>query len=356
MAGSLEFLLPGDPMTATGGYAYDREILDQLSALGWQVRLHRLDAGFPLPDPTARAAAASVLAGLASNATVVIDGLALGALPDELHAHAARLRLVALIHHPLALETGLAPALAQRLASQERRALAAVRRVIVTSESTAALLAGYGVAPARLAVVRPGTQRRVRARGGTDGTLQLLCVGSVVPRKGHAVLVRSLAGLRDRAWQLRCVGSLARDPLTVQSLRRLIAATDLEQRVLLLGELDDRALTVCYASADAFVLASYMEGYGMALAEALASGLPIISTRAGAIAQTVPPQAGLLVEPGDEAALGQALARVMDDSGLRARLGEGAWQAGQRLYGWRDAGLLFARELERARAPGVDLK
>jgi glycosyltransferase involved in cell wall biosynthesis len=73
----------------------------------------------------------------------------------------------------------------------------------------------------------------------------------------------------------------------------------------------------------------------MAYAEAMAHGLPIIATVAGAIPETVPPDAGLLVPPGDAAALAEALRRMLVEPGLAARLAAGSRTAGARLPSWR---------------------
>ena len=78
----MHFLVPGDPLARTGGYAYDRRIVAGLRALGHAVQVHALDASFPHPDDAALEAARRVLNALPSDAIVVIDGLALGAMPE----------------------------------------------------------------------------------------------------------------------------------------------------------------------------------------------------------------------------------------------------------------------------------
>ena len=137
-------------------------------------------------------------------------------MPDAAVRHGSRLCLVALVHHPLALETGLAPAAAAALAASERTALAATRGVVVTSPATAAGLADYGVSRDRIAVVEPGIDRAARSRGtrAADATadVELLCVASLVPRKGHLLLLEALARLRHLPWRLTCVGSPELDP------------------------------------------------------------------------------------------------------------------------------------------------
>jgi glycosyltransferase involved in cell wall biosynthesis len=260
--------------------------------------VHELDSSFPQPTPAALLASDALLGGLPDGALVVIDGLAFGAMPELATRHAERLRLVALVHHPLALETGLDAAQATRLRESEAIALRHARRVMVTSERTARLLADYDVPTTRIYVVEPGTDpaplTMPRAAGGP---LRLLSVGTITPRKGHLVLVEALGELTGLDWRLDCAGSLERDPRTAMALRKRIAALGLGTRVRLLGELPPSALRGLYARADLFVLASLFEGYGMAYAEALARGLPVLGTTGGAIADTVPTDAGILVQP-----------------------------------------------------------
>lgn len=346
---TLHFVLPGDPATLTGGYIYDRNILSGLRAHDWQVHLHTLDSSFPFPTGAAIDAAEETLAKLAADALVVIDGLALGAMPEVVAKHQERLRLIGLVHHPLADETGLGTRQRRELAKSEMRALFSVRRVIVTSAWTREQLIDDGLPAGRIGVVEPGTEPAAIANGSGGAELTLLCVATVTPRKGHAVLFDALARLRSRRWRLDCVGSLKRDAAAVEALRAQIERTGLVDRVRLLGELTEEALNDCYSSADLFVLASYLEGYGMAHTEALARGLPIVATAAGAVPHTVPSTAGLLVPPGDAEALADALICVLDDQALRDTLARGARAARERLPTWQKACGRFDAELRAVR-------
>jgi len=140
---SLAFAAPGALTTPTGGFVYDRHIVVGLRSLGWRIDALDLGNGFPFPSVAARALALARLAALPADQPIVIDGLALGVLPDA----AARLRaLTALVHHPLALESGLSFSDAAALRVSEAEALACARRVIVTSPFTARLVVrpGYG--------------------------------------------------------------------------------------------------------------------------------------------------------------------------------------------------------------------
>jgi glycosyltransferase involved in cell wall biosynthesis len=347
---ALHFAVPGDLDTLTGGYIYDRRMISELRVASRPVIVHRLSDSFPHPTPAALDDAAETLAALEDGVSVVIDGLAFGAMPRIARREATRLRLIALVHHPLAAETGLRPEAQDRLFRDERAALSTAHRIITTSPRTARDLARYGVPADRIGTVCPGTDPAPLAAGSSGPERQLLCVATLTPRKGHDILLRALGRIRDRPWQLVCAGSTMRAPATAAAIRSLITEVALDRRVNLAGEAAGEELEALYHGADLFVLASHLEGYGMALAEALARGLPVVSTTAGAIPDTVPADAGLLVPPGDADALAAALGRVLDDDERLARLADGARRARSALPTWPAAARRFAAEvLDRPR-------
>jgi glycosyltransferase involved in cell wall biosynthesis len=343
----LVFAVPGVLTTPTGGYAYDRRIIAELHGLGWQVDLLDLGPGFPRPQLATRASAEARLAALPPGRPVVVDGLALGVMPGLAEQLATTHRLIALVHHPLACECGLAPDEAATLRRSERRALSQVRRVIVTSPSTARLLASsYGVPAGRIKVAPPGSDRVAPARGSRDATVSLLSVGAVVPRKGYDVLLAALAMLADLPWRLTLVGDRTRDPATAQRLDEQIGRLGLAGRVTATGAVASERIDQLYDEADIFVLASRHEGYGMAFAEAIAYGLPVVGTRAGALPETVPADASLLVPIDDPSALAAALRQLIEDPALRRRVATAAQTAAAGLPAWRHAAELFADAIE----------
>jgi glycosyltransferase involved in cell wall biosynthesis len=346
------FLIPGALDQLTGGYLFDWHVIEGLRAAGRAIEVIELPGEYPEPDESARNAAAGALARLPDRAVAVIDGLALLALGECLDREATRLRIVAFVHHPLADETGLSERERNRVAALEARLLRLVRGVLAPSESTARLVAAYGVRRDRIAVTPPGTAKpkRTMRRRPSRGRVEFLCVASLTPRKGHMILVEALAALTDRDWHCRCIGSLVRDAATASAVRYEIGRRGLKGRIGLEGEWEPDRLGQAYAEADAVVLPSFHEGYGMALAEALAHGLPVISTTAGAIPDTVPASAGLLVPPGDVAAFTGALRRFLDEPPLRARLAAGARKAGARLPDWPRAVAGWAAALDRLTA------
>ena len=324
----LAFVVPGRLDQLTGGYLYDRHIIDDLRSRGHAVKIIELA---PNDGETA-------LAKLADGATTVIDGLALPDLDEVVKAQCSRLRLVALVHHPLAEETGLSQVAAEHLMRREAAALQCCRGIVCPSPKTAAAVEAYGIPPDRILVIPPGTAKSDRPFRSRRGPVRsLLCVASVIPRKGHRVLVAALARVRDLDWQMLCIGSLERDPRTARSIRQMISAARLGRRVTLAGEQPPRMVMRAYRAADLFVLPSHHEGYGMAFAEAMAHGLPVIGSSSGAIPETVPREAGLLVPAGDVAALARALRRVIAEPALAVRLAAGSRVAGRRLPDWQRA-------------------
>ena len=169
-------VVPGRLDTPTGGYVYDRRMAQGLSRRGWSVEVRELDDSFPYPTPAALEHAARVLGDLPNGTAVLVDGLALGAMPEVIEQEAARLRIVALVHLPLGADISIDRNTAARLEASERRALAAAALIIVTGRSTLALLARYGIAADKIVVVEPGTARAPLARGsGGALPLRLLC-------------------------------------------------------------------------------------------------------------------------------------------------------------------------------------
>ena len=347
---SLAFMIPGDLESLTGGYGYDRRVIPGLRTLGWKVDVQALDGSFPNPTRFAREDVRRRFAAVADAGVVLVDGLAFGALAGEAERERDRLRLVALVHHPLAEETGIDRPTAALLEASEKRALAATRLVIVTSRPTAISLSRYGVDPGRIAVVEPGTDPATLARGSDGGPVHLLCVASLIPRKGHEVLVEALARLRHLSWRLTCVGSVDRDTDTASRVRAMLAQYELADRVTFTGDLHQPELNGEYDSADVFVLPTFHEGYGMVVSEAIARGLPVISCPTGAIAELVTPDAGVLVPPGDVSQLANALADLIEHRETRRRLAAGARQVRNRLPTWDTASHRLSEALERVAA------
>jgi glycosyltransferase involved in cell wall biosynthesis len=313
-----------DPAAPSGGNAYDRRVCRGLAALGWSVREHAVGGAWPAPLPAERAGLARVLAAVPDGAVVLLDGLVASAVPEVLLPQACRLRLVVLVHRPLG-------------DAAERDALAAAGAVVATSAWTRdRLLDLYGLPADRVHVATPGVEPAALAPGSDTGS-HLLCVAAVAPHKGQDVLTEALAAIADQPWHCVYVGSLTRDPGFVARLRQ--QAAGLGGRVHFAGPLVGRDLDAAYAAADLLVLASRGESYGMVVTEALARGVPVLATAVDGLPDALgrAPDGslpGLLVPPGDPAALAGALRRWLGDAGLRHRLRHSARGRRTVLTGW----------------------
>jgi glycosyltransferase involved in cell wall biosynthesis len=342
------FAVPGCLDAPTGGYGYARKLLALAPGFGVNLTPIRLPGGFPHPSPD-ELAETERLFSASRRPLHLVDGLAYGALPAALVRRLPR-PAVALVHHPLAFESGLAPERRDELLCSEREALAEAKHVIASSHFTARLLAAdFNVPPDKLSIAEPGTEPASRAKG-TGSPVRLLAVGAVSPRKGYDVLVRALAGMRDLEWRLTIAGSLDRAPQAADALAALIAAEGLTGRIALAGAVDDATLARLYDGADVFVSPSLFEGYGMVLAEAMARGLPIVASTGGAAVETVPDAAAIKVPPGDAAALAAALADMIADAPLRRRFADASCAAGRALPRWSDTAAAVAAVLKRAAA------
>ncbi|QBI56556.1 glycosyltransferase family 4 protein [Streptomonospora litoralis] len=342
---AVHVVLPGgidEAGSPSGGNVYDRRMCRSLTEAGRPVAEIAVAGEWPSPGPAARADLDAQLARLPYGTLVLADGLVCCGVPEIVVPHARRLRLAVLVHLPLAAETGLSPPDAADLDAREGATLRAAAAVVATSPGAARrLVERHGLDPARTGTVEPGVDPAPLA-SGTDGAARLLCVASLTPRKGHDVLVDALAGLADRDWTCVCAGPSARSPDHVAAIRGSIASRGMADRVQLAGPLRGAALAAAYAAADLFVLPSRDETYGMAVAEALARGIPVMASDAGALPQTVgtlPDGAvpGVVVPADDASALAAALRDWFDDPALRERLRGAARRRRRELRPWSAA-------------------
>ena len=330
---SLDAVVPegiDDRAQPSGGNVYDRRLLDGLRTRGWRVREHAVPGAWPQADARDRARLAEVLASVPDGSLVLVDGLVAADAPEVLVPAAARVPLVVLLHM-----SGARPGAADR----ERAVLAAAAAVVATSDSTRRLLMGRdALDPGAVHVAEPGVDPAPVASGTTTGGA-LLSVAAVTPGKGHDVLLHALSGLRDLAWRCVCVGSLTRDAVWAARTLRLAQQIGLDDRVEFPGARVGPALAASYAGADALVLATRAESYGMVATEALARGIPVIGSEVGGLPETVGRTAdgrvpGLLVAPGDAAALAHALRRWLEDDALRHDLRAAARERRDSLRPW----------------------
>ena len=345
-----------DPARPSGGNSYDRRILRELAAAGWQLTEHPVAGSWPRPEAAEVSALGRLLAGIPDGAVTLLDGLIASTVPGLLVPAASRLRLVVLVHLPLGMPQPDGTEPDPDTIAGEAAVLAAATGVLTTSGWTRErLLELYPqLPPDAVQVAEPGADPAALVTGSAGGG-ELLCVAAVTRGKGHDVLLAALAGVAELPWRCGWVGSLDREPDFVARLRGQAVSTGLAERIQLRGPLTGTALGQAYAAADALVLASRAETYGMVVTEALAHGLPVLATAVGGLPAALGRTAdgrrpGLLVPAGDPAALSTALRDWLTDAELRQRLRLAARDRRSTLTGWAATGELIGRVLSAAAA------
>ena len=328
------FAIPGDIDTVTGGYLYERRLLDGLRELGTDTEHLRLGGSFPDPTPDDHLHAVATLGAVDVDTPLILDGFVFGSLDSRVMS-GLKAPVIGMVHHPLAAEEGLSSEQRERLFRSEQANLRAAAAVLVPSPHTARMLIeDYGADSSKITVARPGTDKPQRRAVPTDPPL-ILSVGIQHPRKGHDVLLRALAQITDLSWRAVIAGT-PYDARYGEELETLRSGLGLADRVRLAGSVSVADRDEFYREASVFALATRYEGYGLVLDEALSYGLPIVSCRTGAVPDTVPPSAGILVPPDDPTRFADALRAVLVDEPRRCVLAHEAVAAGATLPSWLD--------------------
>ncbi|WP_043660479.1 glycosyltransferase family 4 protein [Thermocrispum municipale] len=331
-------IVPERAGVPSGGTRYDLRMADVL-----RLRVVPVAGGWPMPSAADCAALDKTLAALPTGAVVLVDGLVACAVPEVIGPHSKRLRLGVLVHLPLPDETGLDPVVADTLARKEQQSLSAASLVVTTSAAAARLVrARYDLPEVRVAP--PGVDRAPLTRAEPEGR-RLVCVAAMTPRKGQDVLVEALGQLEDLSWHLRIAGPPV-DARFAAIVQDRIERSGLADRIQLMGTVTGGRLDACYETADLLVLPSHAETFGMVVTEALARGVPVVAGDVGGVPEAVgaEPAGGVLVPPGDPAALARALRRWLTDAEHREELRRAAATRRRQLVTWTEA----AKPLERA--------
>lgn len=229
-------------------------------------------------------------------------------------------RIAVLLHYLPSLEPGLDLRKRQDLQAVERHAVAQADFAIVTGKTVAeAITARWPGKPVFLC--EPGVSDaflRYRA-GHADQTVKLLTVAHLLPGKGHDQLLEILEQLRHLHWHWQLAGDCDLSPETTQRLRDRAAQAGLTGRITFHGALQPEAIAALMANSDLLVSPSTFEAYGMAVAEAAAIGLPVLSNRVGAAEQLIRHGVtGFLATAGDWDSFGRYLHLMLEDAALRA--------------------------------------
>ena len=334
------FVTVGATSRMTGGYLYNARVLAGLRRSGVEVK--ELVAGGADPDEQiAWAPRVGTLLDAPSYDVILVDALARIAVAPHLDRWRAFRPVVALVHELPSAAGGSLEAWTTADQQAYEEPLLRAERLVAVSEHGRALLEARGVPPERVRIVPPGFDRLAISdktppgRRGA-GPVRVLCVAQWIPRKGILTLARAWARDARPGAVLELVGETDADPAYTASVRDELASASAGS-VLISGAVDDAALSDAYAAADLFVLSSRYEGYGMAYAEALSFGLPVVACEVGPVPCLVGRDAALLVPPDDADALANALDLLLENRGLRDRMSAAARRRTAVLPRWEDA-------------------
>lgn len=342
----------------TGGTIYDAEVVRGLRERGDDVDVVSIDPGdgalaqgFALTLPPVAKAALAAKAGVSlarrieaiAPEVVVGDELCFAELAIAFRRLGRGRRVpqrVLLVHHLTAWETELTQARRRVVRAGERLAIEASDRLVATSWTTRARLVAEGVGEP-IEVALPGSDRLERGRAARRGrhderesAVQFVFLGALVPRKRILELLRAFAGGANRHARLSLLGSTTRDCAYVAEVKRAIRDLALADHVTLTGEVGEDGVALALDAADALVMPSSLEGYGIAATEAVRAGVPVIAARAQGLEEALAPCADARVFADDESSLATTMHRFAKDAALRAAMRAAAADASSRMPTW----------------------
>ena len=335
MTRSVHVVLPNDiddPATPSGGNAYDRRVCDGLAAAGWTVREHAVRGAWPRPTGADRAALA---ARARRRCRTAPSCWSTAWSPPPCRTSSRRRRT------PAAAGGAGAHAAGRRDRRQAGASAGRGRRAWSPRATGAGdpLVEPYGLPADRVYAAPPGVDAAPRRRARRRRRSRC-CASPPSPRTRDTTCWSTRwPRSRDRPWTCVCVGSLDRDPAFADAVRRTARTRGHRRPGRVRRPAHRRRPRRRYAAADLLVLPSRGETYGMVVTEALARGVPVLATAVGGVPEALGRVdrrrlPGLLVPPGDPAALAAALRRWLADADLRDRLRKNALVRRTTLTGW----------------------
>ncbi|MEP6017049.1 MAG: glycosyltransferase family 4 protein [Paracoccaceae bacterium] len=338
------FAIPGDKDRRTGGFIYEARVLDELNALGCTTMHMVLPDSFPVPTDADMRATLAMLRAVDPRQVIILDGLVFGAL-DPAGLATVQAPVIAMLHHPLGLETGIDPALASHLLRNEAACLRHAAHIVVPSPHTAKILIDdFGADQSKISIALPGFDRPIR-HSKPIGPPLIVSIGLLTQRKGHDVLLSALAQIQDIPWQAEIIGK-RHDTAVADALIAQNKALSLTDRVTFTGEMNTETMQGRLNAASIFALATRYEGYGMVLSEAMIFGLPIVSCVTGAVPDTMG-DAGILVPVDDASAFADALRHLLTNESARIAFADAAHARSKTLPNWSDTAQVMMSAIQR---------
>lgn len=322
----------------TGGILYDRRVTERFRDAGWNVCCFDLES-MPRYAKFLKFPTTGILKRQSDSFEVLLTDLGNSALTMGFQKWARRSgKLTAMICHHF--RSGLEETPMKRLLYRisEKSVVRSADILISISPHTRDTLLSMGRKKDDIVLAPPGLNCKVAEyKLISDSPIEILAVCSIEPRKGILEMVHALHGSGLTEARMTIAGELNMGSDYTRGVFRLIQDLELESRVLLPGRLDDNELHEFYGKADVYMLLSKWEGYGMSIAEAMAHGLPIITTNAGAIPYLVDHGvSGMMVDPEDWRKAAKYLRDLFSKRELRESLSKSALVAARDFPSWEE--------------------
>lgn len=277
------FFYPGNINQKTGGYIYENNILKFSKKNKFPIKFIELSSNYPNPHILDIKNLNKIISNIKSDDILIFDGLVLEGLHKSINIF-DNFKVIALIHHPLYLEYR-----GKKSEDFFKRATKIYKKInyfIVTSYNTKKLLSEtFKIKSSKISIVEPGIEKFKKYKKIQNKKIKLLTCGSIIERKKYDYLINEIKNIDNI--QLNIVGDVTRESRYTNKIKRLISNNNLKNRVILHGKISQIKLEKLYSNCDFYISTSEYEGFGMSLANAALSKLPIISYKTSTIQKTI---------------------------------------------------------------------
>lgn len=277
------FFYPGNINQKTGGYIYENNILKFSKTNKYPINFIELSSNFPNPNIQDIENLHKITNNIKSDNILIFDGLVLEGLHKSINI-LDHFKIIALIHHPLYLEFN-----GKKSEEFFKRAIKIYKKIdyfIVTSHTTKKLLSKtFKIKSSKISIVEPGIEKFKKYKKIPSSKVKLLTCGSIIERKKYDYLINEIKNIDNI--QLNIVGDVSRENKYANKIKNIIINNNLENKVILHGKISQVKLEKIYSNCDFYISTSEYEGFGMSLANAVLSKLPIISYKTSTIEKTI---------------------------------------------------------------------
>ena len=339
----LYWMQPGEIDSISGGYIYNKNIIESIRAQSIEVELLNPGTDFPFPSKKSIENCRELFQNIESSSIVIIDSLILGIIPDLIEEFASKFTIAGMIHLPLSLSPDFTNDEKKHIKQNEIESFKHSKILFVTSEYSKSETVRMGIDEAKIHVVTPGINSTIKQKNYPDNPEKILCVSHISSSKGQLDLIKALENLQQFEWKLTFCGGFDEKDEYYKEIRKRISVSGMKERIVFTGEIQGLKLEDYYNQADLLILTSYFETFSMVLQEAMAFKLPIISTNSGATSQTADSLIAKFYEPGNIVQLKTHLFSVLNNGDEYKKLANGYSKLDLKFITWGEKAKQFLR-------------